>query len=73
MAMFRFGQPRLDDAVRSDLVDLTAPSQWIACPEPDCDATAEVIDRYTLRSSDGPVAMVRARCLGQHIRDWIDD
>jgi hypothetical protein len=73
MATFRCGQPRIDDAVRSDRADLSAPSPWLACLAPDCNATAEVIDRYTLTSSDGPVSMVRARCLGQHIRDWIDD
>jgi len=46
---------------------------WVTCPEADCDTVAEVIDRYTLPSTDGPVRMVRSRCLSRHILDWIDD
>jgi hypothetical protein len=53
--------------------ELTAGTDWVACPEPDCDATAEVVDRYPLSSTDGPVSMMRTRCLGRHVRDWIDD
>ena len=51
------------------------PDVWesVACPEDDCGVPAEVIDRYTLRSTDGPVVMVRTRCLRRHIRDWIDE
>lgn len=45
----------------------------VACPEPDCGAVAEVIDRYTLESTDDPVVMVRTRCLARHMRDWIDE
>jgi hypothetical protein len=52
---------------------LTTGTDWVACPEPDCDATAEVVDRYALGSTNGPVSMVRTRCLGRHVRDWIDD
>jgi hypothetical protein len=51
----------------------TASEHWVACPEPGCHATAEVVDRYPLSSTDGPVSMVRTRCLGRHIRDWVDD
>ena len=53
--------------------DLTTGTDWVACPEPACDAAAEVVDRYPLNSTDGPVSMVRTRCLGRHVRDWIDD
>ena len=73
MATARFGHLTLDDAVRLNLGELPTFLQWTACPEPDCHATAEVIDRYMLGSTDGPVSMVRARCLGQHIRHWVDD
>jgi hypothetical protein len=44
----------------------------VACPEPDCDAAAEVIDRHIIDSTGGPVSVVRTRCLGKHIRDWVD-
>jgi hypothetical protein len=38
-----------------------------ACPEPTCDTAAEVIDRYTLPSTAGPVEMVRTYCVARHI------
>lgn len=44
----------------------------VACPEPGCDAAAEVVDRDTFHSTGGPVSMVRTRCVGKHIRDWVD-
>ena len=44
----------------------------VACPEPDCDAVAEVVDRHILDSTGGRVSMVRTRCLGRHIRDCVD-
>ena len=44
----------------------------VACPEPGCDAAAEVVDRHTYDSTGGPVATVRTRCVGKHIRDWVD-
>ena len=43
----------------------------VGCPEPGCDAVAEFVDRYPLSSTDGPVVMVRTRCLAKHIRDWL--
>jgi len=44
----------------------TAPPEIIACPEPGCLAPAEVLDRFTLASTDGPVAHVRTMCLAGH-------
>ena len=44
----------------------------VACPEPGCDAAAEVVDQHTFRSTNGPVPMLRTRCLGKHVRDWVD-
>ncbi len=38
--------------------------QIIGCPE--CDATAEVIDTGTAASTDGPVDIVRVRCVNRH-------
>lgn len=44
----------------------------VACPEPDCDAPAEIVEHHILGSTGGPVPMVRTRCLGKHVRDWVD-
>jgi hypothetical protein len=38
----------------------------IQCPDPTCRALAEVIDRFSLYSTDGPVEHVRTRCLQRH-------
>ena len=43
----------------------TAP-EIIACPEPDCLAPAEVVDRFTLASTDGPVDHAKTMCLAGH-------
>jgi hypothetical protein len=72
MTTMRRDQPATD-LVHLAPDELTDGPPWVVCPEPQCHATAEVIDRYSLRSTDGPVWMVRTRCLGKHIRDWIDD
>jgi hypothetical protein len=34
------------------------------CPE--CDALAEVVARFTLASTDGPIEHVRVTCVGRH-------
>lgn len=39
----------------------------IACPEPHCSAPAEVVDRWVLESTDGPVEHLRTRCLARHV------
>ncbi len=44
----------------------------VACPEPGCTAPAEVIDHHIAISTSGPVPMTRTRCIGKHIRDWVD-
>ena len=36
----------------------------VVCP--DCAAPAEVVDRFTLPSTDGPVEHVTVRCLVRH-------
>jgi hypothetical protein len=36
----------------------------VVCPE--CAAPAEVVDRYVLPSTDGPVEHVKVQCLGRH-------
>jgi hypothetical protein len=36
------------------------------CPEPGCDSPAEIVDRYALASTDGPIEHVAVRCLHRH-------
>ena len=42
------------------MLDLTA------CPAPGCSSTAQIYDRSTMESTDGPVEHVRVRCLNRH-------
>jgi len=37
------------------------------CPEPTCGAPAEVTDRFTLPSTDGPIEHVTTYCASRHI------
>lgn len=37
-----------------------------ACPEPGCDAPAEIVDRRTLPSTGGPIEHAQIRCLRKH-------
>lgn len=39
----------------------------IHCPEPECPAPAEIVDRWTWGSTDGPVPHVRTRCTAGHV------
>lgn len=39
----------------------------IPCPDPACSSPAEVIDRWALESTDGPVEHLKTRCLSRHI------
>ena len=39
----------------------------IQCPEEGCTMPAEVKDRYTLYSTDGPVEHVRTLCINRHV------
>jgi len=38
----------------------------IYCPQPDCGAHAEIVDRWTWTSTDGPVEHVRTWCSNGH-------
>jgi hypothetical protein len=46
----------------------------IACPEPDCEVPAEVLDRRRLSSSDGGVEHLKTYCVNRHLfilpADW---
>jgi hypothetical protein len=39
----------------------------IPCPDSTCGASAVVVDRWTLESTDGPVAHVRTECARGHV------
>jgi hypothetical protein len=48
-----------------DMTDDRKPGlDLVVCP--DCAAPAEVVDRFTLRSTDGPVEHVKVACLARH-------
>lgn len=42
-------------------------TETVRCPDPECTALAEVVDRWTWNSTDGPIEHVRTRCLARHI------
>ncbi len=39
---------------------------FVACPDPDCLAPAEVLDRYTAVTTSGPAVFVTTRCVRRH-------
>ena len=39
-------------------------TDWVVCPE--CDLPAEILDRQTWDSTDGPVGHVHVWCVGGH-------
>jgi hypothetical protein len=42
--------------------------QIVVCPEPGCDAAAEIVSRWVWPSTDGPVEHVKTNCLLGHAR-----
>jgi hypothetical protein len=36
------------------------------CPEPGCAAPAEIVDRFTLPSTDAPIEHAKVRCSQRH-------
>jgi hypothetical protein len=38
----------------------------ISCPQPGCAAPAEIVDRWTWTSTDGPVEHVKTWCANGH-------
>ena len=49
-----------DDRTTDDTGEL----DLVVCPE--CSAPAEVVDRFALASTDGPVEHAKVRCLARH-------
>jgi hypothetical protein len=47
-----------------DMTDDRNELDLVVCPE--CAAPAEVVDRYVLASTDGPVEHVKVQCLDRH-------
>jgi hypothetical protein len=41
--------------------------QLTRCPELGCDMLAEIVDRFVLSSTDGPIEHVRTYCLAKHM------
>lgn len=39
----------------------------VVCAEPGCGTTAEIVDRWVLESTDGPIEHARTRCLDGHV------
>lgn len=39
----------------------------LVCPDPTCQAPAEIIGQWTLDSTDGPVEHVKTRCAVGHV------
>lgn len=39
----------------------------VQCPDPDCQAPAEIVDRWTWASTGGPLEHVRTCCLARHV------
>lgn len=49
------------------------PVEFTACPDPDCAAPAEVVDRWVWPSTDGPVAHVATHCARNHRYTHVED
>lgn len=41
--------------------------ELIACPEPGCHAPAEIVSRFTLPSTDGPIEHLQTCCAQGHV------
>jgi hypothetical protein len=37
------------------------------CPDPECQAPAEVLDQFDLSSTDGPIEHICTRCVVDHV------
>ena len=42
------------------------PLELIGCPESTCGQVAEICDRFTLASTDGPIVHVKTYCVNRH-------
>jgi hypothetical protein len=42
--------------------------EFVLCPESDCQALAEIVNRFVLASTHGPVEHAKTICLNGHVR-----
>jgi hypothetical protein len=42
--------------------------EFVSCPEPNCQAPAEIVGRFVLASTHGPVQHAQTLCLNGHAR-----
>ena len=42
---------------------LTTYARSVTCPDPECAAPAYIEDRWSVESTDGPLEMVKVRCV----------
>jgi hypothetical protein len=42
--------------------------EFVICPEPNCQASAEIVSRFVLASTHGPVEHAKTMCLKGHVR-----
>jgi pheromone shutdown protein TraB len=45
--------------------------EFVACPEPGCDAAAEITARWVWSSTDGPLEHVKTSCVNGHHRSLL--
>ena len=41
--------------------------ETVICPDPECQAPAEVLDQFDLSSTDGPIEHILTRCVLDHV------
>ena len=50
------------------LLEGNSMTEIVVCPEPGCDAAAEIVSRWVWPSTDGPVEHVKTSCVRGHHR-----
>jgi hypothetical protein len=66
---FRQSPDQFADGLAEDLIMKFEDtlSDIVPCPEPSCQAPADVVDRFVLPSTGGPVAHVKTFCVNGHV------
>jgi hypothetical protein len=47
--------------------------ELVACPDPNCQVAADIVDRFVLASTHGPVQHARTMCLNGHTHTPLAD